>query len=257
MEGGGSSPLAPCVLQWEHRFMPSANTNFDDRRGLDEQMAELAQTLDSLRSLDAALDAVTLSALTAVEGAEFANITVRRPNEPVGVVSATSPSARRVSELQRDLDQGPCIEAAQAELLVVSDDVASDSRWPTWGPMVRETVGSALSAQLVSARGVHGSINLFSSQTRAFTSDSVMAVTVLAIHAAVAMRSAILENDLKSVADSRLLIGQAEGILMTKFGLDEEGAFAVLRRLSNSQNVKILEIARRLVETRGADLDGS
>ena len=249
--------LAPCVLQWDHRSMPSTNTNFDDRRGLDEQMAELAQTLDSLRSLDAALDAVTLSALSAVEGAEFANITVRRPNEPVGVVSATSPSARHVSELQRDLDQGPCIEAAQAELLVVSDDVSSDSRWPTWGPMVRETVGSALSAQLVSARGVHGSINLFSSRTSAFTSDSVMAVTVLAIHAAVAMRSAILENDLKSVADSRLLIGQAEGILMTKFGLDEEGAFAVLRRLSNSQNVKILEIARRLVETRGADLDRS
>ena len=67
--------LAPYVLQWDHRSMPSTNTNFDDRRGLDEQMAELAQTLDSLRSLDAALDAVTLSALSAVEGAEFANIT--------------------------------------------------------------------------------------------------------------------------------------------------------------------------------------
>jgi AmiR/NasT family two-component response regulator len=46
------------------------------------------------------------------------------------------------------------------------------------------------------------------------------------------------------------VIGQAEGILMERFGIDAEQAFNVLRRVSQDRNVKLSLIAEELVRTR-------
>ena len=50
--------------------------------------------------------------------------------------------------------------------------------------------------------------------------------------------------------DARKLIGQAQGILMERFALDDERAFEVLRRYSQNTNTKLNEVARILVHTR-------
>lgn len=50
--------------------------------------------------------------------------------------------------------------------------------------------------------------------------------------------------------DSRHLIGQAQGILMERYGVDVAGAFAVLRRYSQDNNVKLPAVAERIVSTR-------
>jgi len=50
--------------------------------------------------------------------------------------------------------------------------------------------------------------------------------------------------------DARKLIGQAQGILMERFDLDDERAFEVLRRYSQNTNTKLNEVARALVHTR-------
>ena len=58
------------------------------------------------------------------------------------------------------------------------------------------------------------------------------------------------DQSLRKAVDSRLRIGQAQGILMHKYDLDESAAFAVLRRLSQSQNIKLHLIADHVVRTR-------
>lgn len=106
--------------------------------------------------------------------------------------------------------------------------------------------------QLVSAKGVHGALNLYSSQQEAFSSESVYAATALSVHAGVALRTVLLEEDLQRAAASRLVIGQAQGILMHKFDLDPDAAFQVLRRYSQVHNTKVIELAQRLVTTKAA-----
>lgn len=45
------------------------------------------------------------------------------------------------------------------------------------------------------------------------------------------------------------MIGQAEGILMERFGLNAAQAFDYLRRVSSHSNRKVVDIAARIVET--------
>jgi response regulator NasT len=71
----------------------------------------------------------------------------------------------------------------------------------------------------------------------------------IALHARVALAAWDAAEELERGLASRTLIGQAQGILMERFSLDADRAFQVLRRYSQDGNVKLLEVARRVVET--------
>ena len=58
------------------------------------------------------------------------------------------------------------------------------------------------------------------------------------------------EQGLQEALSSRTLIGQAEGILMERFGIDGERAFEVLRRYSQDFNVKLRDVAAQTVSSR-------
>lgn len=54
---------------------------------------------------------------------------------------------------------------------------------------------------------------------------------------------------LVQIAETRSVIDQAKGIVMAGTGCTAEEAFAILREFSNRQNVKVNELARRLVDS--------
>lgn len=83
---------------------------------------------------------------------------------------------------------------------------------------------------------------------------------VFASPAAVALTGAQIEESLHRALETRNLIGQSQGILMERFGLLASKAFELLRRVSQNQNIKLREVAARLVTTRrtpGSDLHES
>ena len=57
-----------------------------------------------------------------------------------------------------------------------------------------------------------------------------------------------VEDQLREALASRTVIGQATGILIERFGLEPDTAFSVLRRLSQHQNIRVVCLARYLVE---------
>jgi hypothetical protein len=57
-------------------------------------------------------------------------------------------------------------------------------------------------------------------------------------------------DQLREALDSRGIIGQAMGILMERYGIDADRAFAVLKRYSQHRNRKLRDVARDLVEQR-------
>lgn len=53
--------------------------------------------------------------------------------------------------------------------------------------------------------------------------------------------------------ERRTVIGQATGIVMERYKLGPEAAFAVLRRVSSQSNRKVIDISEELVATGHAE----
>jgi len=92
-----------------------------------------------------------------------------------------------------------------------------------------------------------GGLNLYSSRPSAFDDCTRQAATLLAIHTSVVMGKLIAVDDLKQALQTRQQIGQAVGIVMYRYAVDERAAFAYLVRISQNSNVKVHDVAARIV----------
>lgn len=58
--------------------------------------------------------------------------------------------------------------------------------------------------------------------------------------------------DLRRALESHPMIDQAQGMLMMRFDIDPPRSFALLKRVSQDNNVKLRDIAAAIVATAGA-----
>ena len=96
-----------------------------------------------------------------------------------------------------------------------------------------------------------GALNIFSFRPHVFTGESEAIGSVLAAHAAAAIFASRQGEQLQSALTTRDIIGQAKGVIMERYNIDAVGAFDMLRRLSQDMNVRLAEIAQRVIDTRG------
>jgi hypothetical protein len=167
-------------------------------------------------------------------------------------LAATDDLARTADELQYELGEGPCRDAATRTTWLRSGDVAGDPRWPVWGPRAAGGgVGSLLSIPIMDVSGPASAVNIYSRDPGAFDDrDLVDQCAIYAVHAAHAMSSARRSDDLHTALTSRHTIGMAQGIVMERYDLAQQQSFDLLRRLSTSTNTKLRELAAGIVETR-------
>lgn len=160
--------------------------------------------------------------------------------------------AQEADALQYALGEGPCLELADTGGWLRSGDVASDSRYPAWGPRASELgVGSLLAVAVTDRDEPLGALNLYSTRTGAFDDrDVVDLALVYAVHATTALSSARRASTLQTAVSSRHVIGMAQGIAMERYGIDQHQSFELLRRLSSTTNVKLRDVATQIVETR-------
>lgn len=182
-----------------------------------------------------------------------AGIMLVHARNQIETAAATSQRVAESHNLQIVHDEGPCLDAIEGESIYMSADVAADDRWLKWGPAVAELgMRSALSLRLETRTRRYGSLNLYAERLDAFDDDDVAVGTIFVRHAAVALANAHNEEGLQVAIDARKLIGQAQGILMERFGLDPDRAFEFLRRQSQAHNVKLRYVAEWVVEHRNS-----
>jgi len=61
-----------------------------------------------------------------------------------------------------------------------------------------------------------------------------------------------VESHLRAALVHRTDIGIAMGLLMERFGVDQDAAFAMVRRMSQVENRKLYDVAAELVATRAS-----
>jgi len=184
-------------------------------------------------------------------GADHASVVLVQRGGRLESAAATDALVEEADRLQLEAGEGPTFSAIEQETSVVSGDTANDSRWPTWSAgIVPVGLRSVLTVRLRTPTTTVGALNLFDPAKNRFTEADDAVAQVFADHAAVAVANARSESTLWQAIDARKLIGQAQGILMERFDLTDEQAFAVLRRYSQDNNVKLREVAQRLIHTR-------
>ncbi len=183
-------------------------------------------------------------------GTQFAGVTMLRSRGRFETMGPTSDLVIRADELQYSAGEGPCVDAATSSRTVTSENLATDARWPRWGSQAAE-LGflSVLSTELHAGGVPMGSLNMYGTKTRQFALGDVRMAQIFASHASVALAAVRSLEGLQQALRNRTVIGQAQGILQERFSIDADRAFTILQRYSQDTNIKLAEVARRLVQT--------
>jgi GAF domain-containing protein len=213
------------------------------------EIAKVAKELSEQQDVEDTVESIVRFAREALD-CNHAGIHLKRGGRVVTGAS-TDPVIDKADELQNELGEGPCLDAIWNRDVYVVHDTATDERWPRFAPRAAELgLHSILSVRLQASGETLGALNLYAHGVRDFSAEDVAQATIFGQHASVALVAARREENLVAAIDARHLIGQAQGILMERFGLNADQAFGVLRRYSQSNNVKLRLVAERIVETR-------
>ncbi|CDQ46043.1 MULTISPECIES: GAF and ANTAR domain-containing protein [Mycolicibacterium] len=223
---------------------------FDSSGDLAQRMAELARAV-ALQSVDDVLRDVTTAAIELIPEADTAGILLIGKDSTYESLATTSDLPNKLDELQVTFGEGPCMQAALDDIVVRTDDFRNEPRWPKYSPAALEHgVRSGLSFKLYTANRTAGALNLFSFHPNVWTARAETTGLVLAAHAAAAILASRQSEELESAVASRDRIGQAKGIIMERFKIDDVQAFALLRKLSQDSNTKLADIAEQVINTR-------
>jgi hypothetical protein len=157
---------------------------------------------------------------------------------------------KELDEWQFAHAEGPCYDGVTDNAFTVCGDLRNDPRYPRYGSLAAETgIRSQAGLRLFESTRTLGGLNLYSRRVGALA-DVAFLAELFSEHARGAVAYAAQVDGLRDAITSRQLIGQAVGIVMERFDLPEEHAFAFLTRLSNDRNVKLRVIAREILDDR-------
>ncbi|TCC01538.1 GAF and ANTAR domain-containing protein [Kribbella soli] len=234
----------------------------DPLDSLGTAMSKVIATMHAPVDMPATLQAITSATVDTLANVDYASISLTRDDRQIVTLAPTAPLAAEADAMQYQLGEGPCLEAALEEPVVLAEDLARDARWPSYGPWAaRAGLGSQVAFQFQAHHGhVRGALNLYCEQPGAVGDPTMQIGALFANQVAITMGWARHEEDAQAALQTRDQIGMAIGILMERYKLTRDGAFNFLVRTSQTGNVKLREVAAAIINetSQGADaaLDG-
>lgn len=228
---------------------------------LADTLARVARAINEPRDLDATLQTIVDVAARSLPGIDHVGITVAHKDGQLETKAATDEFVWTLDRLQYELGEGPCVYAIEETGLVRVEHAEDDGRWPRFmKPAVELGLRAQLGIRLYADERTLGGLNLYSVQADTIDHEIEHLAALLADHAAIALGRTRREEQLQQAISTRQLIGQATGIVMERYRLDETSAFDYLLRVSSHSNTKVRDLARELVrgtERRSAGVSHS
>jgi GAF domain-containing protein len=208
--------------------------------------------------LNRLLNLILESAVEAL-GFDGATVSARHGGE-LATIGATDQRFIALDDAQYETGEGPCLAVLEPRDPISLDDAGEqDDRWNYFAKTAAHLgVHSSLSLHLpVDSEGLAASLNLYSKRHLALTDEQVATAVPFAEQLAAAILSvdayrstAKLARDMAEAMRTRAVIEQAKGILMADKRINAEAAFERLTELSQHSNMKLRDLARRLVDER-------
>ena len=196
------------------------------------------------------LDEVVRAAVELIPGVDEGSISIIIGRRQVVSQHSSGTLPEQVDAVQEEVGQGPCLDAAYQHLTVRVPNMAQEQRWPEFcSRALALGAASMLSFQLYVERDNLGALNLYSRKPDSFDDESEHIGLLFASHAAIAIAGAEKVRHLAIAVSRRDLVGQTKGILMERFTITADQAFAVLVRASQDNNLKLYDLAEVLCRT--------
>ncbi len=216
---------------------------------------ELQALLLSADGIESFLVEVAGRAAGAIDRVQSCGVTVHATPTSRMLGATTDEFAERMDEVQYAVDDGPCLTCLRQGVPVLVPDIRADQRWPSFARRgMQEGAGASLSVPMIVAEHTVGALNLYSRTAHALTEDDQSRAAQFAAQAAGAVALALRlaereerERHLETALRSRSVIDQAMGVLMGQAQISADEAFDVLRRRSQSANVKLRDLAATVV----------
>ncbi|HEY0238546.1 MAG TPA: GAF and ANTAR domain-containing protein [Friedmanniella sp.] len=213
--------------------------------------SDFAQAVHEQVTEAARLQRGTELAVGLVAGCDHAGVTVVTPAF-MEVVAASDDVVRRGESWQYELSEGPGLETIRSRRTVISQDLGHDPRWRSWGPRAVAGLGvrSTLSVLLDLPGKTVGSLTLYADRLNAWDDEQRGLAQTLAGELARAAAWARLLDDRRRSLAVQAEVGQAQGIVMERFGMSADQATSYLDQLSRATRVALVHLAEHIIETR-------
>ncbi|MCW2835294.1 MAG: hypothetical protein JWN68_3247 [Nocardioides sp.] len=211
-------------------------------------IAHAVEEINHTGTLEDTLDAIVRATLTSVPGFEHASISTRRRDGTIETLAGNDQLVWELDATQYDLHEGPCVDAIEDEPVVVVEHLRHEQRWPRYIPAaIEKGVRSQAGVQLFTDGRHLGGLNLYSTENDEIDRSSMDTARLFATHVAVMLGHAQEQDQLNRALDHRKVIGQATGIIMERYSIDEGRAFQFLVRASSTSNIKLYVVAQEVV----------
>jgi ANTAR domain/GAF domain len=213
----------------------------------------MAQVVYSGESFESVHESLCRSAVELVDGCDHASLMLRKNGRAV-TVAASDEVARQVDQMEQQFNEGPCLDAMDDHEpdQHMCPDLTTGSRWPKLATRIlAETEVKGMAGFRIRQEGQKvGALNIFSDTPGALTEHSLEQAIMLTAFASVAL--AALErgeeaSTLRRGLESNREIGKAIGLLMAMHDIDDDQAFQMLAKVSQEMNVKVAEVASRVI----------
>lgn len=225
---------------------------------MSELVAESLATLTNYSVGDATLDdflnRVAELTIRTIPQASFAGVTIVLDGR-VGTHASTDAAVPEIDSEQYRTGEGPGVHAFRNnETAMIASTVSSD-RWRSFCAVASDHgVMSTLSIPMTTSHATVGTLNLYATVEHAFDTVDIDAARSFATQAGYLLSNAQaywdarhLSENLTSAMVSRADIEQAKGIIIATTGCTPGEAFEQLRAQSQHENVKLRDIASRIV----------
>lgn len=219
-----------------------------------EDLLGLQNALLTTDSVEQFLHELAVLSVQAVDGAMCCGMSLRQHGKG-RTAACTDPAAAAADQIQYETGDGPCLHAVRHARPVRIDDTAVADRWPRFSRRAAELgIRSCYALPLVVDGDPVGALVLYARRPGAFGPGETKRADRFASDASGALTLALrmaactdLNDQLRTSISSRAVIDQALGVIMATEHCPHDRALALLKSISQNNNVRLRDLAASIV----------